>query len=141
MKKGAPILFALLCAICCMAQGGPGYGVIVKVRSSETGVGKSGPGVSFSIAMYAPGSEQDKYVTCLLGAHKITECHAPFTTAIDYSVPDNGEATFGYIEPNKSYVVVAANNATGAWHAFRVTAIDRPVSVDIGVPHGGPTFH
>lgn len=138
MKKAAPILFALLCTICCVAQGGPGYGVTVKVYSSEAG---AGGGSFFSVAMYPPGPEQDKYVGCLLGAHKISDCHAPFTTTIDYSVPNYGETTFGYIEPNKTYVVVAANTATGAWHAFRVTAVDRPIRVDVGVPNGGPVFH
>jgi len=131
-KTSGIAVLVLVAAASLMAQS---YGVTVKVRGSN---GSSG---TFAVAMYAPGPATEKYTSCLLSHDKIADCTAPYTASIDYSVPNGGEATFGYIPANVTYLVVASSNQTHAWHAFRVTASNRPVYVEIGVPDGGPTFH
>jgi hypothetical protein len=115
---------------------GPGFGVTVKVYSSgPSGGAYNSSGDFFQVALYAPGPEQDSYLACLNQKHFVN-CPAPFTTSLDHAVPAGGETTFGYIEPNKRYVLVVSNNATHRWHAISVTAIDKPIRVDVGVPDG-----
>ena len=134
--RGLLIAALALCAGSHVACG-QGVGITIKVHSSESGAVSA----TFTVAMFEPGPAQEKYEECLLSGKKMKECHQPFTTAIDYAVGNNGRAVFGYLVPDKSYLVVASNNNTGAWRAIRVSGrANKPVSVSVGVPEGGPVF-